>query len=145
MGKNNRNDGISQNSRPTTIIPKETVITGGINTYDDLNIYGEINGVILNANLIIIGKTGKVTGVIKAKKIIVAGTVDAKIVCEDFEAYNGAKVVGEIKYKNMQIEKEVFFKANTIKENFEYQSDYLRSTQAIQKVLENPLILDDDK
>lgn len=142
MGTNNKTDANTQKSNGTTIIPKGVIVTGGINTDSDVNIYGEVNGVILNSNLVLIGKSAKVTGVIKAKHIIVVGTVDAKIVCEDFEVYSGAKVIGEVKYKNISVEKDSIFKAHAIKEDFIYESEYLRSTKAIQKVLENPLILD---
>lgn len=144
MGKNNKSDARAQRKTDATIIPQGCIITGGINTVANVNVYGEINGVILNSNNLIVGKTGKVTGVIKAKNVIVAGTVDAKIICENIEVYSDAKVIGEVKYKNMQIEKDAIFEAKAIKEDFEYQSDYLRSTQSIQKVLENPLILDNE-
>ena len=127
-----------------TIIPENCSITGGINTTFDVNVYGEVNGVILNTNLLIIGKTGKVTGVIKAKNVIVCGTVDAKVLCENIEVLSTGKVIGEVKYRNLKIEKDAVFEAKGTKEDFEYQSDYLRSTQAIQKVLRNPLILDDE-
>lgn len=142
MGQDNRTNGISQISNSATIIPKGTVVTGGINTTGDINIYGEINGVIINANLVLVGKTGKVTGVIKAKRIIAAGTIDAKIVCEELEVYAQAKVIGEVEYKNIDIEKGSIFKAQAQKVDFEYESEYLSSTKAIQKVLQNPWILD---
>ncbi len=144
MGKDNKSHGRTHKKTAATIIPQYCSITGGINTTGDVNIYGEMNGVILNTNLLIIGETGKVTGVVKAKNIIVSGTIDAKIVCENIEVCTGARVIGEVTYQNMEIQKDAVFEAKANKQDFEYQSDYLRSTQAIQKILENPQILDNE-
>ncbi len=80
-----------------TIITKGTNCLGGFIGDDSIHIDGHIEGDVKVNNVVIIGKTGSVTGNIKAQQIISSGTCKGHILCDSLELMESSKTTGEIK------------------------------------------------
>jgi len=65
--------------KANTVIGKDTVINGTINSKDVIRIDGKVEGNIINQNDVYIGESGNVSAEIKAKNIIVAGAFEGTI------------------------------------------------------------------
>lgn len=98
----------------TATIGKGVSITGQIHSKEDLIIDGEIDGTIeAQEHKITIGPNGKVKAGIKAKDIVVFGTVQGNVEATDkTEIKKEARLVGDIKTARIQIEDGALFKGS---------------------------------
>lgn len=65
---------------------------------------GRIDGVVETEFDISIGDEGIVTGLIKAKSIVVSGTLEGKVACESIDILSTGKMLGEVVCGEMMIE-----------------------------------------
>lgn len=79
-------------SSAVTIITEGSHFVGNIDGIDSLHIDGHVEGDITVENGIIIGKTGRVEGNIKATKVVVSGKLDGSVVCENLEVMKNGRV-----------------------------------------------------
>lgn len=99
-----------QNGNSTTLISKETEITGDINFSGDLEVQGLVRGSISakpdsNATVRIV-EGGCVEGEIHSPKVIINGKVIGDVHCSDhIELAAKASVVGNIHYKLIEMVK----------------------------------------
>ncbi len=93
-GETKESSGNSANS--ATIITACTEITGNIKGCDTIHIDGTLNGDIVADNMVVIGKSGVISGSIEAKKIIINGTFEGTIVCRDLEVMQSGKASSKI-------------------------------------------------
>lgn len=94
--KNIRNEGLS-------IISKETVLFGDINTADNLRIDGKVTGNIESTGRTIVGLNGVVHGDICSKWIVVSGKVFGNIYAsEECVVESGGFLNGNVEAKNFQ-------------------------------------------
>jgi cytoskeletal protein CcmA (bactofilin family) len=128
-----------------TIIPQGTCIIGGINAKGTVVIDGKFEGVILEAEVISIGLTGEVIGDIKADNLIVNGLFDGKIDCDKIQILSKGKVIGEIKYNELEIEKNGQFEGTGIKKNSNLKSRYNDVENKLNKILLAPSTVNYDK
>ncbi len=95
-------------SRPDggkTIIAEGCKISGELTDLDGaLHIDGRIDGIVETEYDISIGDTGVVTGLIKAKTIVVSGVVEGKVACEKIDILSTGKLLGEVICGEMMIE-----------------------------------------
>ncbi|RUM91118.1 MAG: polymer-forming cytoskeletal protein [Thiomicrospira sp.] len=95
-------------SRPAggkTIIAAGCKINGEIKDLDGaLHIDGHIDGVVETDYDVSIGDEGIVTGLIKAKTIVVSGTLEGKVACESIDILATGKLLGEVVCGEMMIE-----------------------------------------
>ena len=95
-------------------IGKSVVIKGQLFAREDLFIDGEIEGAVeMLENRITVGPNGKVVAGIKAREIVVLGTIHGNVEATDkIEIRKDAKLVGDIRTVRIVIEDGAFFKGS---------------------------------
>jgi cytoskeletal protein CcmA (bactofilin family) len=98
----------------SAIIGKSVVLKGQIYGREDLTIDGEVEGTVeLQEHRLTIGPNGKVVATIKAREVVVLGTVHGNIETrEKIEIRKEAKLVGDIRTARIVIEDGAYFKGN---------------------------------
>lgn len=144
MGVFNKSD---KRSTPNgaTVVAQGTYIIGGISTKGTVHIDGKFEGVILEADVILIGKTGEVIGDIKANNLIVNGLFDGKIDCNEVQILSEGKVIGEMKYNELIIETNGKFEGKGIRKNSELKSRYNEIEQKINNIVISPSAIAHEK
>src|ERR1700692_3336617 len=96
------------------IIGKSVVLKGQIYGREDLTIDGEVEGTVeLQEHRLTVGPNGKVVATIKAREIVVLGTVQGNIETRDkIDIRKEAKVVGDIRTARIVIEDGAYFKGS---------------------------------
>jgi len=85
------------NIRSATIITQGSKFVGDITSSDSIHIDGEVVGNIIVNNILIISKSGKIEGNIKANKIICSGSIDGDIECSSFELMSDSSINSRLK------------------------------------------------
>lgn len=96
------------------IIGKSVVLKGQIYGREDVTIDGEVEGTVeLQEHRLTVGPNGKVVATIKAREIVVLGTVHGNIETrEKIDIRKDAKVVGDIRTARIVIEDGAYFKGS---------------------------------
>lgn len=96
------------------ILGKSVILKGQIYGREDVTIDGEVEGTVeLQEHRLTVGPTGKVVATIKAREIVVLGTVQGNIETrEKIEIRKDAKVIGDIRTARIVIEDGAFFKGS---------------------------------
>jgi len=96
------------------ILGKSVTLKGQIYGREDVTIDGEVEGTVeLKEHRLTVGPTGKVVATIKAREIVVLGTVHGNIETRDkIEIRKEAKVVGDIRTARIVIEDGAYFKGS---------------------------------
>ena len=96
------------------VIGKSVIIKGQIYGREDLTIDGEVEGTVeLQEHRLTIGPNGKVVATVKAREVVVVGTVHGNIETrEKIEIRKEAKLVGDIRTARIVIEDGAYFKGN---------------------------------
>jgi cytoskeletal protein CcmA (bactofilin family) len=116
-------EGISMSTYPTrqepsiraaATIGKTLVVHGTISGREDLLVDGRMEGDIdLPENRLTVGAGGHLQGGVKARDVVVFGTVHGNLeATERIEIKRGAKVVGDLKTSRIVMEDESYFKGN---------------------------------
>jgi cytoskeletal protein CcmA (bactofilin family) len=121
-----------------TVIAQGTCIIGGISTEGTVHIDGKFEGVILEADVISIGKTGEVIGDIKANNLIISGLLDGKVDCNEVHILPHGKVIGSIKYNELIIEEDGNFEGQGIKKGSKLKSRYDEIENKISNIIISP-------
>lgn len=121
-----------------TVIAQGTCIIGGITTEGSVHIDGKFEGVILEADMISIGKTGEVIGDIKANNLIVSGLLDGKIDCNEVQILPEGKVIGNMKYNELIIEENGKFEGQGIRKGSTLESRYDEVENKINNIILKP-------
>jgi cytoskeletal protein CcmA (bactofilin family) len=100
--------------RTAAAIGKSVVIIGKIQGKEDLIIDGRLEGdVDLPENRFTVGPTGHVQGGVRAREIVIHGTVQGNIeASERVEIKKNARVIGDLKAQRPVIEDEAYFKGS---------------------------------
>lgn len=95
-----------------TTIGKETVIKGDFSSEEDVYIDGYVEGMIeLKNNVVTIGPNGSTSPTIKAREIVVLGTIAGDIEAhEKIAIHKNGSVTGDIKTAGITIEDGGYFK-----------------------------------
>jgi|SRR5262245_10406405 len=95
-------------------IGKSVTIKGQIFSREDLVVDGEIEGAIeLNDHRLTVGPNGRVRAGIKAREIVVLGSIDGNVEALDkIDIRKDAKLVGDIKTARIIIEDGAYFKGS---------------------------------
>ena len=102
-------------SRNTTaVLGKSVIVKGQIFSREDLTIDGEVEGTVeLQEHRLTVGPNGKVSASIKAREVVVLGTVHGNVETTDkIEIRKDAKLVGDLKTARIVIEDGAYFKGN---------------------------------
>ncbi|ARQ98836.1 MULTISPECIES: bactofilin family protein [Campylobacter] len=96
--------GSSKFNSETTIISEGAYIKGELACGSVLYIEGHVDGMIKSNNTVVIGKNGKVTGIISANKIVVNGIFEGNVDADSVEILSGGFVLGDICSGSFSIE-----------------------------------------
>ena len=101
-------------SRGSATIGKSVVVKGQILSREDLVVDGEVEGTVeLQENRLTVGPNGKLTASVKAREIVVLGTVHGNVeASEKIDIRKDAKLVGDIKTLRIVIEDGAYFKGS---------------------------------
>ncbi len=101
-------------TRGTAVIGKSVTIKGQIYSQEDLTIDGEMEGSIeVKEHRLTVGPNGRVQAGVKAREIIVLGTINGNVdVSDKIDIRKDARLVGDIKTARIVIEDGAFFKGN---------------------------------
>ncbi|MDD5687958.1 MAG: polymer-forming cytoskeletal protein [Elusimicrobia bacterium] len=93
-----------------TIISEGTEIKGDVSSEKSMRIDGLVDGHILESNGVIIGKTGKITGDVKAEFIVIGGEVSGNVIATDnLELLPTARIYGDIKAQTLSVQEGAIF------------------------------------
>lgn len=98
----------------TAVLGKSVIVKGQIFSREDLTIDGEVEGTVeLQEHRLTVGPNGKVLASVKAREIVVLGTVHGNVEASDkIDIRKEAKLVGDIKTSRIVIEDGAYFKGN---------------------------------
>jgi cytoskeletal protein CcmA (bactofilin family) len=101
-------------ARGAASIGKSVTIKGQIFSREDLLVDGEIEGAIeLNDHRLTVGPNGRVRAGIKAREIVVLGSIEGNVEALDkIDIRKDAKLVGDIKTARIVIEDGAYFKGS---------------------------------
>ena len=96
------------------VLGKSVIVKGQIFSREDLTIDGEVEGTVeLQEHRLTVGPNGKVMAGIKAREIVVLGTIHGNVETTDkIDIRKDAKLVGDIKTARIVIEDGAYFKGN---------------------------------
>ena len=96
------------------VLGKSVVVKGQILSREDLTIDGEVEGTIeMQEHRLTIGQNGKVRASVKAREVIVLGTLHGNVETGDrIDIRKEAKLVGDIRTARIVIEDGAYFKGN---------------------------------
>ena len=98
------------NSSPT-VFGKTMKIVGEVSSDEELQLDGELEGKLNLKGKLTIGPASKVNANIKAKEVVIYGTVKGNVEAENrISLRNGASIVGDIKTAGIVIEDGAYFK-----------------------------------
>jgi len=90
-----------------TIVTAGTELVGTMKGNDSVHIDGTVKGDIVVNNMVVIGKSGIVDGVVKGQKVMISGELRGSIECDDLEIMQSGKVSDDIKAKNIILDGQV--------------------------------------
>ena len=104
----------TQDTRGTAMIGKSVMIKGQIFSREDLTIDGEVEGSVeLQEHRLTVGPNGKVQAGVKAREIVVLGTIQGNVEASDkIDIRKDARLVGDIKTARIVIEDGAYFKGS---------------------------------
>ena len=96
------------------VLGKSVVVKGQILSREDLTIDGEVEGTVeMQEHRLTIGPNGKVRASVKAREVIVLGTLHGNVETGDrIDIRKEAKLVGDIRTARIVIEDGAYFKGN---------------------------------
>ena len=96
------------------MLGKSVIVKGQIFSREDLTIDGEVEGTVeLQEHRLTVGPNGKVRASVKAREIVVLGTIHGNVETTDkIDIRKEAKLVGDIKTARIVIEDGAYFKGN---------------------------------
>jgi cytoskeletal protein CcmA (bactofilin family) len=96
------------------VLGKSVTVKGHILSREDLTIDGEVEGTIeMQEHRLTIGQNGKVRASVKAREVIVLGTLHGNVETGDrIDIRKEAKLVGDIRTARIVIEDGAYFKGN---------------------------------
>jgi cytoskeletal protein CcmA (bactofilin family) len=94
------------------VLGKSVIVKGQIFSREDLTIDGEVEGTVeLQEHRLTVGPNGKVLASVKAREIVVLGTIHGNVEATDkIDIRKDAKLVGDIKTARIVIEDGAYFK-----------------------------------
>lgn len=100
--------------RGSAAIGKSVIVKGQIFSREDLYLDGEVEGTLeLQEHRLTIGPNGKVQAGIKAREVVIIGTVQGNIEAADkIDIRKDAKLVGDIRTARIVIEDGAYFKGS---------------------------------
>lgn len=92
----NKKIGAPTPAMAVSIIAQGTELEGILKLQGGLHVDGEFRGHVLTAERASIGTTGRITGSIKARHVLVSGRFEGRIECERLEITDTGEVLGDV-------------------------------------------------
>jgi cytoskeletal protein CcmA (bactofilin family) len=100
-------------ARPTATIGSSMQIKGDIRTHEELMVDGEVEGSLESHSLLTVGPNGKVKANIKAREVVIFGSVRGNVeVSEKIAIREKGSLVGDIKTAGISIDDGAYFKGS---------------------------------
>jgi len=113
----------SQNTSAPSLISKGCVVHGRIESDVFLRIDGHIKGDLIISEGLIIGEHGIIEGNIKAKEIVVFGSVKGSITADSIDLKSSGDILGDIHTDSLQVETGATYIGNIIMANVPIQKE----------------------
>ena len=98
-----------------TLIGAATILQGNVKAEGTIRIDGVVEGDVESARNIIVAKSGKILGALRAQKVLVAGAVKGNIYAESgLEIVATGKVWGDITISSLLIEEGGLFRGQSV-------------------------------
>ena len=104
----------AQNTSAPTLISKGCIVHGRIESDVFVRIDGHIKGDVIVAEGLIIGENGMIEGNIKAKEIVVFGTVNGSVTADSVDIKSTGNILGELHTNSLQVETGATYIGNVI-------------------------------
>lgn len=119
----------------STIIGKDTTITGTIDVKGPLRIDGTINGKVKCEDTVTIGSSGEIEAEVNCRNAAISGKITGNIVAsEKVELLAKAEITGDIKTKSLVIEQGAIFCGScNMKENVSAANSYNDAANKVRK------------
>ncbi|HCC49225.1 MAG TPA: hypothetical protein DEQ38_14075 [Elusimicrobia bacterium] len=96
-----------------TVIGNEAYFQGTLTAKGSLRVDGRIDGSIVDAKIVTVGKSGKVKGDISCEICYVSGEVKGNVTALDhIEAFSGSRVDGDMRAPRIMLEEGAIFNGN---------------------------------
>ncbi|MBI4249703.1 MAG: polymer-forming cytoskeletal protein [Elusimicrobia bacterium] len=106
----NRKDSSALSDKIATLIGSETYFQGTLSAKGSLRVDGRVEGNLQDCQVVVVGKSGTVTGDIAAQEVIIGGQVLGNITAtKQLEILCGGKVQGDIRTARLTIEEGSLF------------------------------------
>ncbi|KAF0125941.1 MAG: Integral membrane protein CcmA [Elusimicrobia bacterium] len=100
-------------TNPDTVFGREAYFQGTLTAKGSLKIDGRIDGSIVDAKMVTVGKTGRIKGDISCETCSVSGEVKGNILAlAAIEVMSGARVEGDLRAPRIVLEEGAFFNGN---------------------------------
>lgn len=106
-----------QNSSAPSLISKGCMVHGRIESDVFLRIDGHIKGDLIISEGLIIGEHGIIEGNIKAREIVVFGSVKGSITADTIDLKSSGNILGDIHTDSLQVETGATYIGNVIMAN----------------------------
>lgn len=107
----------AQNSSAPSLISKGCMVHGRIESDVFLRIDGHIKGDLIIAEGLIIGEHGIIEGNIKAREIVVFGSVKGSITADSIDLKSSGNILGDIHTDSLQVETGATYIGNVVMAN----------------------------
>jgi cytoskeletal protein CcmA (bactofilin family) len=107
----------AQNNSAPSLISKGCMVHGRIESDVFLRIDGHIKGDLIIAEGLIIGEHGIIEGNIKAREIVVFGSVKGSVTADSIDLKSSGNILGDIHTDSLQVETGATYIGNVVMAN----------------------------
>lgn len=93
-----------QTASAPTLISKGCIVHGKIESDVFVRIDGHIKGDLLIGEGLIIGENGIIEGNIKARELVVFGTINGNVIADSIDIKSSGNILGELHTHSLQVE-----------------------------------------
>gem|GEM_PF-424250 len=104
MGFFTKKDVTTEHSQASSVISVGTLMKGDLSCKSMLYVEGGFEGNINCNNIVVVGKSGKIKGLIVAKKVVINGLVEGNIDADGVDILKGAVLIGDIITNDLALE-----------------------------------------
>jgi cytoskeletal protein CcmA (bactofilin family) len=112
-----------QSTSAPTLISKGCVVHGRIESDVFVRIDGHIKGDLIIGEGLIIGENGIIEGNIKAREIVVFGTVNGSVTADSIDIKSSGNILGELHTNSLQVETGATYIGNVIMDKVQLKKE----------------------
>jgi len=112
-----------QSTSAPTLISKGCVVHGRIESDVFVRIDGHIKGDLIIVEGLIIGENGIIEGNIKAREIVVFGTVNGSVTADSIDIKSSGNILGELHTNSLQVETGATYIGNVIMDKVQQKKE----------------------